>query len=89
MAKGTQPQSSETTTTTPQFTPYQSALKSLKAYRYHPNYVNDVPGGIKSLSYSHRIDLQQPLCVTETDGGDCTDPHCPGQHFKDMTLPGM
>jgi hypothetical protein len=27
--------------------------------------------------------------VTETDGGDCTDPHCPGQHFKDMTLPGM
>ncbi|KAI9772733.1 MAG: hypothetical protein M1840_000328 [Geoglossum simile] len=68
------------------FTPYISPLKQFRAYRYHRNYLKDVPGGFRSLTYSHNIDANKPLCMFETSGGVCNDPGCQGQHFRDMKL---
>ncbi|KZF23059.1 hypothetical protein L228DRAFT_283117 [Xylona heveae TC161] len=69
-----------------QFTPYESPLKLFKAYRYHPNYTHDVPRGFRSLTYSHHIDMDNPMCPFETAGGVCNDSSCDFQHFRDMNL---
>ncbi|KAE8386331.1 hypothetical protein BDV23DRAFT_163412 [Aspergillus alliaceus] len=68
------------------FSPYISPLKSFKAYRYHPNYTNDVTGGYRSLTYSHNIDPMVYLCPFEGAGGVCNDRSCEFQHFRDMNL---
>ncbi|KAH0547906.1 hypothetical protein GP486_008353 [Trichoglossum hirsutum] len=74
------------------FTPYDSPLKQFRAYRYHRNYLKDVPGGFRSLTYSHNIDADKPLCKFETSGGGggvggvCNDAGCQDQHFRDMKL---
>jgi hypothetical protein len=60
-----------------------------KSYRYHPNFANDVEGGFLSLTYSHQIDPEKPLCPYEAVGGTCNDPQCVGQHFKDMGISGQ
>ncbi|KAH0538190.1 hypothetical protein FGG08_005206 [Glutinoglossum americanum] len=67
------------------FTPYDSPLKQFRAYRYHRNYLKDVPGGFRSLTYSHNIDPNKPLCMFETSGV-CNDTGCQDQHFRDMKL---
>ncbi|ORY04190.1 hypothetical protein BCR34DRAFT_491769 [Clohesyomyces aquaticus] len=59
-----------------------------KSYRYHPNYSHDVAGGFLSMTYSHQIDMDKPLCQYEAVGGICNDPDCDGQHFRDMGLTG-
>ncbi|KAF2272345.1 uncharacterized protein EI97DRAFT_385907 [Westerdykella ornata] len=59
-----------------------------KSYRYHPNYSQDVAGGFLSLTYSHQIDPEKPLCRFEAVGGTCNDPHCDGQHFREMKISG-
>jgi hypothetical protein len=71
------------------FVPYSSPLKMFKAYRYHSNFRNDVPGGFKSLTYSNTIDPSLPLCPIEMAGAICEDPGCIGQHMRDMGLAGM
>ncbi|KIW04630.1 uncharacterized protein PV09_04376 [Verruconis gallopava] len=69
------------------YTPYQSPLKFLKSYRYHPNFSADVPGGMRSLTYSHKLDARQPLCQAELEGGTCNHPlDCSGQHFNDYAF---
>ncbi|KAJ5317506.1 hypothetical protein N7508_002014 [Penicillium antarcticum] len=68
------------------FTPYKSPLRNFKAYRYHPNYAEDVSSGHRSLTYSHNIDSMQYLCPYELAGGVCNDRSCECQHFRDMTL---
>ncbi|KAJ6001980.1 hypothetical protein N7522_007207 [Penicillium canescens] len=68
------------------FTPYKSPLRNFKAYRYHPNYAEDVSSGHRSLTYSHNIDSMQYLCPYELAGGVCNDRSCEFQHFRDMTL---
>ncbi|KAE8352802.1 hypothetical protein BDV28DRAFT_134537 [Aspergillus coremiiformis] len=68
------------------FSPYISPLKSFKAYRYHPNYTDEVTGGYRSLTYSHNIDPMVYLCPFEGAGGVCNDRSCEFQHFRDMTL---
>ncbi|KAE8152007.1 hypothetical protein BDV25DRAFT_151752 [Aspergillus avenaceus] len=68
------------------FSPYSSPLKSFKAYRYHPNYTDEVTGGYRSLTYSHNIDPMVYLCPFEGAGGVCNDRSCEFQHFRDMTL---
>lgn len=60
-----------------------------KAYRYHSNFRNDVPGGFKSLTYSNTIDPSLPLCPVEMAGAICEEPGCIGQHMRDMGLAGM
>ncbi|KAJ5573957.1 uncharacterized protein N7459_008384, partial [Penicillium hispanicum] len=70
----------------PKFSSYVSPLRSFKAYRYHPNYAEDVPSGYRSLTYSHNIDSMKYFCPYESAGGVCNDRSCEFQHFRDMTL---
>ncbi|KAF2084856.1 hypothetical protein K490DRAFT_68268 [Saccharata proteae CBS 121410] len=67
-------------------TPYESPLKIFKSYRFSPNFASEVPGGFRSLTYSHKIDPNKPLCTYEAAGGVCNDSSCEFQHFRDMTL---
>ncbi|KAL4980520.1 hypothetical protein BDW66DRAFT_56513 [Aspergillus desertorum] len=67
-------------------TPYTSPLRLFRAYRYHPNYNDNVSGGYRSLTYSHNIDPLKHLCPFETSGGVCNDRSCEFQHFRDMAL---
>ncbi|KAF2184039.1 hypothetical protein K469DRAFT_689395 [Zopfia rhizophila CBS 207.26] len=70
------------------FRPYESPLRMFKSYRYHPNYSQDVAGGFLSMTYSHQIDPQRPLCRYEVAGVDCSDSQCDGQHFQGMGISG-
>ncbi|KAF2677462.1 hypothetical protein K458DRAFT_319611, partial [Lentithecium fluviatile CBS 122367] len=47
-----------------------------------------VPSGFLSLTFSHQIDENLPVCPTETDGNSCTTPGCPHQHFEGMKITG-
>ncbi|RKF72399.1 hypothetical protein GcM1_248135 [Golovinomyces cichoracearum] len=69
------------------FTPYTSALKIFRAYRFHPNFKNEVSGGLRSKTYSHKIDEKKEFCRFEIAGGICNDSACDLQHFKSITLP--
>lgn len=70
------------------FTPYRSPLAHFKDFRYHPNYLSEVPGGFKSWTYSHQIDPDTPLCQYEILDGKCNDNDCEAQHFASMGLSG-
>lgn len=70
------------------FTSYHSPLEYFHAYRFHPSFLDNVHGGLKSLTYSSKINVEQMLCPLESDGQDCPDPECEYQHFKKMVLPG-
>ncbi|KAF2758921.1 hypothetical protein EJ05DRAFT_326466 [Pseudovirgaria hyperparasitica] len=68
------------------YQPYESPLRLFKAYRYHPHFSRKVRGGVRSLTYSHDIDPQNPICPFEASGGACNDGGCSFQHFKKMGL---
>lgn len=63
------------------YTPYTSVLSRFKEFRYHPEFLDTVPGGHKSLTYSNKIDLDKPICQFEV-GGRCNDKDCEFQHFR-------
>ncbi|KAI9676039.1 MAG: hypothetical protein M1817_000782 [Caeruleum heppii] len=68
------------------YTPYESPLKRFRSYRYHPLFLQEVTGGFRSLTFSHRINQDRPVCHYETSGGICNDHSCEGQHFRDMVI---
>ncbi|KAK3677033.1 hypothetical protein LTR78_003238 [Recurvomyces mirabilis] len=68
------------------YRPYESALTHFKDYRYHPDFLQQVSDGYKSLTYSHRIDPVQPVCPAKAAGNACRDLKCPNQHFRSMGL---
>ncbi|KAK3722943.1 hypothetical protein LTR37_002088 [Vermiconidia calcicola] len=70
----------------PRYEPYESPLKGFKDFRWHPDYLKEVPGGFKSLTYNHNIDSVKPLCFFEAAGGKCNDRGCQNQHFREMGL---
>lgn len=63
-------------------------MTKFKDYRYHPQYLEAVPSGYKSLTYNHQIDSMKQLCQTEAQGGICYDKHCGEQHFSTMGVTG-
>ncbi|KAI0125258.1 hypothetical protein BJ170DRAFT_598079 [Xylariales sp. AK1849] len=66
---------------------YESPLRYFHAYRFHPQYLDDVSGGLKSMTYSSRIDITRPLCPFVVDGGQCPNgSSCEFQHFDKMVL---
>ncbi|EON95947.1 hypothetical protein UCRPA7_8600 [Phaeoacremonium minimum UCRPA7] len=70
------------------FVPYESPLQYFHAYRFHPNYSKSVPGGLKSLTYSNRIDTKKEVCPYELDGQACPKgDDCEFQHFQKMAAP--
>ncbi|QSZ35032.1 hypothetical protein DSL72_007895 [Monilinia vaccinii-corymbosi] len=69
------------------FSPYESPLKFFHAFRFHPQYKQQVPGGLKSITYTNKIDATKELCRYELMGGICNDNTCEFQHFREMGLP--
>ncbi|KAI1378944.1 hypothetical protein F4677DRAFT_410119 [Hypoxylon crocopeplum] len=66
---------------------YHSPLGYFRAYRFHPKYFDEVAGGLKSMTYSSRIDPMQPLCPRVLAGEHCPDGNaCEFQHFESMVL---
>ncbi|CAI6340831.1 unnamed protein product [Periconia digitata] len=70
------------------YVPYESPLRKFKSYRYHPKYAGEVQSGYLSLTYSHQIDPDTPVCPTEAQGEMCLDPICQNQHFCQMSISG-
>lgn len=71
------------------FVPYDSPLRYFRAYRFHPQYSESVAGGLKSLTYSNRINPKTEMCPDELDGTDCPrGDACQFQHFKSIVAPG-
>lgn len=68
------------------FMPYKSPLRYFHAYRFHSDYRDSVAGGLKSLTYSNRIDPKSPFCPYELDGQQCPG-DCEFQHFKSIGAP--
>ncbi|KAI0172453.1 hypothetical protein GGR52DRAFT_544680 [Hypoxylon sp. FL1284] len=67
---------------------YHSPLSYFRAYRFHPNYFDEVARGLKSMTYSSRIDPMRPLCSFELSGEQCPNGSaCEFQHFDSMVLP--
>ncbi|KAK1092432.1 hypothetical protein LTR48_004357 [Friedmanniomyces endolithicus] len=66
------------------YRPYESVLAKFHDYRFHPDYLDSVAGGYKSLTYSHNIDPHTPWCPHEALGGQCNDRTCGNQHFRGM-----
>ncbi|CAJ2504049.1 Uu.00g114430.m01.CDS01 [Anthostomella pinea] len=67
---------------------YQSPLGYFRAYRFHPQFFEEVPGGLKSMTYSSRIDPMRPVCPDILAGDQCPRGHqCQYQHFENMVLP--
>lgn len=71
------------------FAPYESPLRYYHAYRFHPNYNNDIHDGLKSLTYSNRIDPNKEMCPDEWEGNDCPRGEaCQFQHLQSIVAPG-
>lgn len=70
------------------FTPYESPLRVFHAFRFHPEYKQQITGGLKSITYTNKIDAKKELCRYELMGGICNDNTCDFQHFREMGLPG-
>lgn len=71
------------------FQPYESPLQYFHAYRFHPEYNKTVKGGLRSLTYSNKLDVRQQLCPDELLGQACprgTD--CDFQHLNTVAAPG-
>lgn len=69
--------------------PYESPLRYFHAFRFHPKYSDGVSGGLKSLTYSNRIDPHKEMCPDEWDGNDCPRGEaCQFQHFQNIVPPG-
>ncbi|KAI2639267.1 hypothetical protein GGS21DRAFT_506790 [Xylaria nigripes] len=69
--------------------PYKSPLSYFRAYRFHPKYFEEVPGGLKSMTFSARIDPMRELCPQVLAGQSCPNgPSCEYQHFDSMILAG-
>ncbi|EFX01889.1 hypothetical protein CMQ_4960 [Grosmannia clavigera kw1407] len=69
----------------PALEPYESPLKCFRSYRFHPQYKSDVKGGLKSLTYSGRIDPDVELCPYELSGQACAAaPDCQYQHLSSI-----
>lgn len=67
--------------------PYKSPLRYFHSYRFHPEYQHEVAGGLKSLTYSNRIDPDKELCPFELTGDQCP-ANCEFQHLGSICPPG-
>jgi len=71
------------------FIPYHSPLALFRSYRFHPQFRDAIQGGLKSLTYSGKIDLEVEVCPFELDGQECPNgASCQYQHFQSMVARG-
>ncbi|KAF5975750.1 hypothetical protein FBULB1_7229 [Fusarium bulbicola] len=70
------------------FVPYETPLRYFRAYRFHPQYSGSVPGGLRSLTYSNKIDVTREVCPDQLTEGACPrGSECQFQHFESMQVP--
>ncbi|KAK5991072.1 NURS complex subunit red1 [Cladobotryum mycophilum] len=70
------------------FVPYETPLQYFHAYRFHPEFSKSVTGGLRSLTYSNKIDVKRELCPDELAGQNCPrGKECEYQHFETMQAP--
>ncbi|KAK3365097.1 hypothetical protein B0T24DRAFT_652237 [Lasiosphaeria ovina] len=67
------------------FMPYDSPLRYFHGYRFHSGYRNSVAGGLKSLTYSNKIDPNVPFCPYELGGNQCPE-NCQFQHYRSINV---
>ncbi|KAI0147443.1 hypothetical protein GGR57DRAFT_251216 [Xylariaceae sp. FL1272] len=66
---------------------YKSPLSYFRAYRFHPKYSEDVRGGLRSMTFSSKIDPMRPMCPQVLAGEECSNgTACEYQHFDSMVL---
>ncbi|KAG0372803.1 Zinc finger C3H1 domain-containing protein [Mortierella sp. AD032] len=65
---------------------YESPLGMFRSFRFSPRFKSTVHGGYHSLTYSHKIDPMQRMCLYELSGGSCNDDNCKSQHIRDCGL---
>ncbi|KAM3512669.1 hypothetical protein MY11210_003691 [Beauveria gryllotalpidicola] len=67
---------------------YDSPLRYFRSYRFHPEFSKVVAGGLRSATYSNKIDPKLPLCPDELAGNVCPrGKNCHFQHFAEMSAP--
>ncbi|KAF9771999.1 hypothetical protein IL306_010315 [Fusarium sp. DS 682] len=70
------------------FVPYETPLQYFRAYRFHPQYSESVAGGLRSLTYSNKIDVTREVCPDQLIEGACPrGSECQFQHFENMQVP--
>ncbi|KAL6902941.1 hypothetical protein GGI43DRAFT_400768 [Trichoderma evansii] len=70
------------------YVPYESPLRYFHAYRFHPEYSQSISGGLRSLTYSNKIDVKQEVCPDELANQSCPrGSECEYQHFENMQAP--
>ncbi|KPM40426.1 hypothetical protein AK830_g6104 [Neonectria ditissima] len=70
------------------FAPYQTPLQYFRAYRFHPKFKDTVAGGLRSLTYSNKIDVKREVCPDQLVGAVCPRGNqCKFQHFENMKAP--
>lgn len=71
------------------FIPYETPLHYFRSYRFHPQFEDSVSGGLRSLTYSNKIDVKKEVCPDQLTEGSCLRGNeCPFQHFEEMQAPG-
>ncbi|KAG6049750.1 hypothetical protein E4U39_005497 [Claviceps sp. Clav50 group G5] len=70
------------------FLPYETPLQYFHAYRFHPSFTQSVAGGLRSLTYSNKIDVKKELCPDELASQSCPRGRdCDYQHFETIRAP--
>ncbi|KAL2689688.1 hypothetical protein Neosp_003748 [[Neocosmospora] mangrovei] len=70
------------------FIPYETPLHYFRSYRFHPKFGDSVPGGLRSLTYSNKIDVKKEVCPDQLTEGSCPRGNeCSFQHFEEMQAP--
>ncbi|KAF7544663.1 hypothetical protein G7Z17_g9773 [Cylindrodendrum hubeiense] len=70
------------------FAPYETPLHYFRAYRFHPKFKDSVAGGLRSLTYSNKIDVKREVCPDQLAGAVCPrGTQCEFQHFENMKAP--
>lgn len=70
------------------FVPYESVLKGFLSYRFHPNFREDVAGGLQSPTYSNKINPTVQFCLNFLLGSCERGSRCKYQHIDAVGLSG-
>ncbi|PKS09413.1 hypothetical protein jhhlp_004028 [Lomentospora prolificans] len=73
---------------TPGFAPYKSVLREFLSYRFHPNFSQEVSQGLRSLTYSNKINPKEPFCLDSLLPEGCPrGTSCEFQHPDSVDIP--
>ncbi|PQK15226.1 hypothetical protein BB8028_0005g07400 [Beauveria bassiana] len=82
------PETAGSTSVQSSYLAYDSPLRYFRSYRFHPDFSKVVAGGLRSATYSNKIDPKLPLCPDELAGNVCPrGKNCHFQHFAEMSAP--